>query len=84
MDLTKQAVWRKVHMSRAECPLCHKSVTLRTLRWRHKCRVRRPPRPTLLTEPEAAHRKELIRQRAVEQLITRLENAAESDGAMPP
>lgn len=81
MDLTKQAVWREVHGARAECPLCHKRVTVRTLRWRHKCRVHRPPRATLLTEPEAARRKELIRQRAVEQLMARVESKAESDGA---
>lgn len=64
---SKAEVWRAVHAERVSCPECGKSVTRRTLRWKHVCR-----RPALLPEQKVAERVEELERLTLEGLNRRL------------
>ena len=34
----KQELWLKVHREKIPCPLCHKVMSRRAIRWRHVCK----------------------------------------------
>lgn len=64
---SKAEVWKAVHEERVACPVCGRSMTRRTLRWKHLCR-----RPALLPEQKAAARVEELERLAIEALNRRL------------
>ena len=68
---TRPELWSDFHKARASCPVCHKSVTMRTLRWQHRCGQR--ARPTVeLDEAKAVERREELERRVRESLARRL------------
>ena len=50
-------VWAEAQASKTQCPVCGKTVSMRTLRWKHRC-TRKPTRlPTL--DAEQAEKRQL-------------------------
>ena len=69
----KQEVWNEFHKARASCPLCHRTMTTRVLRWRHK-RQQKPREVVALDEAGEARRREELERRVRESLARRLGN----------
>ena len=70
--LTKPQIWAEVHANLTECPHCHKIVTVRTLRWRHKCQ--RKTQPQVLLDAELADRRRReLQQKVIDTLNARLQ-----------
>ena len=67
----KQEVWVEFHKARTSCPLCHKTMTTRTLRWRHRCE-QKPREIVALDEAGEARRREELERRVRESLARRL------------
>ena len=68
---TRPELWSDFHKTRTSCPVCHKSVTMRTLRWRHRCGQK--ARPTVeLDAARAVERLEELERRVRESLARRL------------
>lgn len=67
----KQEVWNEFHKARTSCPLCHRTMTTRTLRWRHKCQ-QKPREIVALDEASEAQRREELERRVRESLARRL------------
>jgi hypothetical protein len=67
---TKPEIWDETMRVRTRCPFCNRSVTIRTLRWKHKCRPK--PLPVLLDQQGAARRRQEIERKAFEALQQRL------------
>ena len=44
---SKAEIWREVHGARTACPRCGKSMTRRTLLWKHLCKGGKLPRRQL-------------------------------------
>jgi len=70
--LTKPQIWAQVHANLTECPHCGKVVTVRTLRWRHKCHRRTIPQVLLDAERADLRRREL-QQKVIDTLNARLQ-----------
>ena len=70
--LTKPQIWAEVHANLTECPHCGKVVTVRTLRWRHKCQRRSIPQVLLDAELADLRRREL-QQKVLDTLNARLQ-----------
>ena len=67
----KQEVWVEFHKARTSCPLCHKTMTARTLRWRHRCE-QKPREIVALDEADEARRREELERRVRESFARRL------------
>ena len=70
--LTKPQIWAEVHANLTECPRCGKALTVRTLRWRHKCQRRSHPQ-VLLDAELADLRRRQLQQKVIDTLNARLQ-----------
>ena len=80
---SKAEIWREVHGARTACPRCGKSMTRRTLRWKHLRKDGKLPRRQL--DPEQAEQRQLELERLIlvrfdERLQQRNGGQAAADG----
>ena len=67
-EASRTQVWKQVHTQKVPCPACGKVVTMRTLRWKHKC----GRAPSVLSAAQAQERRAQLEQRVLRGLMKRI------------
>ena len=67
-EASRTQVWKQVHTQKVPCPACGKVVSMRTLRWKHKCRRA----ASVLSAAQAQERRSQLEQRVLRDLMKRI------------
>ena len=65
---SRMQLWKQVHAQKGSCPACGKVVSMRTLRWKHKCRSA----AAVLSAAQVQERRAQLEQRVLRDLMKRL------------
>ena len=71
MKKAKTEVWEEVHSAKTQCPHCQKSLTVRTLRWKHTCKRRGGATAHVLLDADVAERRRQELERKVVETLNR-------------
>ena len=67
-EQSRSQLWKQVHAQKGPCPACGKVVSMRTLRWKHKCRSA----AAVLSAAQVQERRAQLEQRVLRDLMNRI------------